>query len=147
MRKEHKGNYSNKLPVFDDSAQVGKSAKISQLKFWYDSDHIYGVQAFYSIDRGTDVAGKEHLDVANKTALDRHSIEIDSDDRIATISGSYKDCIGYLKICTAKGYNYEIGSEDGKNAQTAFLFDISDDEYPSIVYGSLEKGGTRHITL
>ena len=57
------------MPEFDDSALVDKDAKISKLTFWYDKDQIYGVRAFYSMSNGSDIAGKENLQVENKAKL------------------------------------------------------------------------------
>lgn len=139
-RRDRKGRYNSKIPEFDDIQMIDKDCKISKLTFWFDSDQIYGVRACYSIENGgADVIGQEHLIVENKEGLQCQSIEVDSDDRIAVISGRHKNFIGYIKIATLKGVQYEFGSEDGKNSAQSFMFDFETNEHPSVIYGGLDK--------
>ncbi len=126
---------------FDDFAVSEKDVKISKLTVWFDKDQIYGVRAVYSIKNGSDIAGAEHLAVEQKNDLTCQAFDIDVDDRIAVVSGKYKNFIGYLKFATAKGKTHEFGDENGKNSTTPFIFDIETNEQPSVLFGAFDKIG------
>lgn len=141
-RKEKKGRInSTKTQEFDDFSVVGSEAKISKLTVWFDQDRIYGLSAVYTLPNGTEIAGKEHLRLQDRDKVMARAFEIDADDRIAVVSGRYKNFVGYLKIATAKGMIHEFGSETGKNATEHFIFDTEANEAPSVLFGALDKTG------
>lgn len=123
---------------------MDKDAKIAKLTVWFDNDQVYGLQAAYRAPDGAEIAGKEHLAVENRDQLESRVFEIAADDRIAVITGKYKDFIGYLKVTTVKGNTQEFGYENGTNSVQPFIFDLEPAEFPSHVFGALDaKGNTK----
>ena len=81
------------------------------------------------------------MQVEQKDKINCQAIEINEDDRVAVISGKFKNFIGYLKVATAKGVTHEFGNENGKNSEQSFLFDVETNEQPTILFGALDKAG------
>ena len=97
----------------------------------------------YTLPDGNDVNGNEHLRVVDKSQLKSGSIEIAQDDRIAFVTGKYKNSLGYIKIVTAKGNTHEFGNPSGPNAEHEFTFSIEAKEQPVSVFCALDKIGKK----
>ena len=137
--REVQGNFDPSLDEFRDSESISTSSKISRIMCWFDNDCIYGIQAHYALSNNHDVSGPEHLRLSDKDSAKQESLEIDSDDHIVHISGKYKNCIGYLKMMTAKGVIKDFGETDGINTISDFSFGITSKEHPSSIFGALSK--------
>lgn len=83
--------------------------------------------------------------VEQKDNLECQVIQVEAGDRIAVITGKYKDFIGYLKIATVKGKTQEFGYENGKNAAQPLIFDLEANENPTLVFGGLDSIGKSSV--
>lgn len=142
------GRVETGLSEFSDKEYITNpvTSRITKLMIFSDENHIYGIQAFYTVQNSFYVAGEENLGRDMKRrAKYVSSIDI-GEDQILWISGKYSEGITFLKIKTAKGSLKEFGNE--KTDSNEFRITLDPKESLALLHGALYyKKGKKSVYL
>jgi hypothetical protein len=117
-----------------------KDTRIVGFTFWHNSKNITGIQAIYKDSLNRQIEGSVNVSEVAKNQSKEDSLQLAPGDYIKEICGYLDKNEKYVQsliITSEKGESKRIGSSTSESK--LFKLDINEYEYPSILYGAIEK--------
>lgn len=125
------------IKEFNDRDTIGShNVKIYGVRVWYDGKRLNGIQGFYRTHTGRKFEGKKHIKDQYKYKVSK--FELEGDDYLKELSGHLNaegDTVECLIFKSFYGQNRKVG-QASENSRL-FRFDISENEFPAIFYGTM----------
>ena len=122
---------------FNDRDIIGDhNVKIYGVRVWYDGKRLNGIQGFYRTHNGRKFEGKKHVKDQYKYKVSK--FELEGDDYLKEVSGHLNaegDTVECLMFKSFYGQSRKVG-QASENSRL-FRFDISENEFPAVFYGSM----------
>lgn len=142
VRKDERGKPATTDQEFSDQGLLKgyKDTKIIGFRIWYTSKNITGIQAIYRDSTEKQIEGAAYVSEASKSQSKEELFHLDSGDHVKEICGFLDKDEKYVQsliITSQKGESKRVGNSTSESK--LFKLDINEYEYPSILYGAIEK--------